>query len=98
MPQLGSSVRTRLHKAFENEFLQIFGGCTVIRNIKGFYAGGDGKTDEDTVNLVNADTPFDFDQKFEALSEYSDQLRLTAMEASGEEAVLVVVHGIYHSL
>ena len=98
LPQLGSSVYTRLLKAFETEFLQTFGGCTVIKNIKGFYAGRDGKTDEDLINLVYADTPFDFDPNFEALSEYADELRLAALEASGEEAVLVVVHEICHSV
>ncbi len=52
----------RLRRAFEQEFLATFGGCTVIRNIKGLYLGSDGKADFDKINLVYADTLFDFDK------------------------------------
>jgi hypothetical protein len=88
----------RLQKAFEQEFLQTFGGCTVIENIKGLYLSLNGKTDEDKINLVYADTPFDFEKNFTALSKYTDELREAALEATEEESVLIVVHGIYHSI
>ena len=32
------------------------------------------KYDEDRINLIYADTPFDFDENFEAISKYTDQL------------------------
>jgi hypothetical protein len=88
----------RLQKAFEQEFLETFGGCTVIENIKGLYLSSDEKTDEDKINLVYADTPFDFDENFKALSKYTDQLREAALEATEEESILIVVHEIYHSI
>ena len=88
----------RLQKAFENEFLQTFGGATVIKNIKGLYLSETGKTDTDKINLVYADTPFDFDANFKALSKYTDELRKAALEASEEESILVVVHQIYRSV
>jgi PII-like signaling protein len=88
----------RLHKAFEQEFLNTFGGCTVIKGIKGLYLGSGHKTDSDRINLIYADTPFDFDKNFEALSKYTDELRKAAKAASDEESVLVVVHKIYHSV
>ena len=85
-------------RAFENEFLETFGGCTVIQGIKGLYCGADGATDHDKISLVYADTPFDFDENFEALSVYTDELRRAALEASEEESILVVVQELYHSL
>jgi hypothetical protein len=91
-------VYRRLQKAFEQEFLQTFGGATVIKNIKGLYLSESGKTDSDKINLVYADTPFDFDKHFKALSKYTDELRKSALEASEEESILVVVHQIYHSI
>jgi hypothetical protein len=87
-----------MQRAFESELLHTFGGCTVIKGIKGLYKGADGKTDKDRINLVYADTPFDFDEHFDQLSKYTDELRQAALEASDEESVLIVVHSIYHSL
>lgn len=70
----------------------------MIKNIKGLYIGADGKTDFDRVNLVYADTPFDFDKHFKEITKYSDEVRAAALEASNEESVLIVVHEIYRSL
>lgn len=88
----------KLQKAFEHEFLYTFGGCTVITDIRGLYLASNNEADFDRIDLVYADTPFDFDKNFKALSKYTDQLRAVALEATGEESVLVVVHGIYHSV
>lgn len=98
LPQSPSPVYERLRKAFENEFLQTFGGCTVIRDIKGLCLSAGGTTDTDKVCLVYADTPFDFKENFTALSEYTDELRDAALEASEEESILIVVNEIYHSI
>ena len=98
LPNRPAPVYKRLRKAFENEFLQTFGGCTVINDIQGSYLSADGKTDKDKIDLIYADTPFDFEKNFKALSKYTDELRETALGASGEESILIVVHEIYHSL
>jgi hypothetical protein len=98
LPERGRSDYERLRGAFEQEFLTTFGGCTVIKGIKGLYLDSNGKEDRDRNSLVYADTPFDFDENFEALAEYTDQLREAALEASEEESILIVVHEIYHSL
>jgi hypothetical protein len=87
-----------LQSAFENEFLHTFGGCTVIKNIKGLYLGSDDEVDSEPVSLVYSDTPFDFEKHFDAISHYTDELREAALEASDEESVLVVVQQIYHSI
>ena len=88
----------RLQCAFEDEFLHTFGGCTVIRNIRGLYLTSNNKPDFDRINLVYADTPFDFVKNFNALSRYTDQLKDAALAATNEESILIVVHEIYHSL
>ncbi len=98
LPERGNSSYARLHRAFEHEFLHIFGGCTVIKNNKGLYLGSDGKEDFDRINLIYTDTPFDFDENFESISDYTDQLRQAALEVTEEESILIVVHGIYHSV
>jgi hypothetical protein len=98
LPDKPKPAYRRLQKAFENEFLQTFGGATVIKNIKGLYLSADGKTDTDKINLIYADTPFDFDKNFKALSKYTDDLREAALEASEEESILIIVHEIYHSI
>lgn len=97
LPERKKPVYRRLLKAFQNEFLQTFGGCTVIKDIKGLYLSSNDEPDADKINLVYADTPFDFEKNFEALSEYADALKKAALEASEEESILIVVHKIYHS-
>lgn len=98
LPERKKAVYRRLLKAFQREFLQTFGGCTIIKDIKGLYLSENGKTDSDKINLVYADTPFDFEKNFKTLSRYTDELREAALEASEEESILIVVHKIYHSV
>ena len=98
LPDRERSDYKRMQRAFEQEFLHTFGGCTVIKRIKGMYLDSAGGTDFDKINLIYADTPFDFDESFEALSEYTDELRAAALAGSEEEAILIVVHEIYHSI
>ena len=98
LPERKTPVYRRLQKAFQQEFLQTFGGCTVIENIKGLYLSSSEKIDSDKINLVYADTPFDFEKNFKALSKYTDELKKAALEASKEESILIVVHKIYHSV
>jgi len=88
----------RLHKAIEDEFLHTFGGCTVIKDTKGLYKGTDKRVDADRISLITADAPFDLQKNFAALSKYTDALRDAALEATGEESILIIVHEIYHSL
>lgn len=97
LPDKPKPVYRRLQKAVENEFLQTFGGATVIKNIKGLYLSESNEADSDKINLVYADAPFDFDKNFESLSKYTDELRESALAASEEELILVAVHEIYRS-
>lgn len=98
LPERRKANYRRLQRAVEQEFLMTFGGCTVIKDIKGLYLDSSGKPDFDRMNLVYADTPFDFDKNFNAISKYCDDLREVAREATEEESILVVVHGVYRSV
>ena len=70
----------------------------MIKEIKGLYLTTGEQTTNDRIALIYADTPFDFEKNFKALSKYTDELRKAALEASGEESILIVVHEIYHSV
>lgn len=84
--------------AFQREFLDTFGGCTVIRDLRGFYLSADGEREKDKIVLLYADTPFDFQQHRSEVTKYADALRETAREATEEESILIVVQEIYHSV
>src|SRR5689334_15603062 len=43
--------------AIEREFINTFGGCTVIRGAKGLYLSHSGDVDADDIDLIYADTP-----------------------------------------
>ena len=98
LPDNSKKVYKNALKAFEREFLETFGGCTVINDIKGFYLSDEGKTDTDKIVLIYTDTPFEFRKNRAALSKYTDALREIAFLATDEESILIVVHEIYHSV
>jgi hypothetical protein len=62
------------------------------------YSSSDNQTEVEPVSLVYSDTPFDFDEHFDEIASYTDELRSAALEISEEEAILIVVHELYHSL
>src|SRR6185503_20874659 len=71
IPERETSDYALLENVFEQEFLHTFGGCTVIRNIKGMYLGSDKRTEVEPVSLVDSATPFDFDEHFDENAEYT---------------------------
>jgi hypothetical protein len=98
LPDAPKKSYKRLRRAFEREFLETFGGCTVIKNIKGLYLSADGETETDKIVLLYADTPFEFRKNRAAISKYADELRDAAFRATDEESILIVVHEIFHSV
>ncbi len=98
LPEAGSSAYARLERAFQTEFLETFGGCTVIKGARGLYLDSSGERDIDKISLIYTDTPFDFDGHFDEIAAYADQLRDALLTASEEESILIAVHAIYHSL
>jgi hypothetical protein len=98
LPDVPKKIYQRARRAFEREFLETFGGCTVIKNIKGLYMSADGSGETDKIVLIYADTPFEFRKNRAAISKYTDELREVAFRATNEESILIVVHEIYHSV
>ena len=98
LPDKREKTYVKLREAFEKEFLETFGGCTVIKEIKGLYLSDEGKTDEDKILLLYADTPFEFRRNRAALGKYTDELKEVAYKVTNEESILIVVHEIYHSI
>ncbi|MGI8641915.1 MAG: hypothetical protein ACR2MG_18455 [Pyrinomonadaceae bacterium] len=98
LPDLPKSVYQRLLKTFAEEFTSAFGGCTIIRGLDGNYLSKFGRIISDRINLIYTDTPVDFQENFSSISNYTDKLRKAAFEALEEEAVLVVVWQVYHSV
>ena len=88
----------RLRTVLEREFLYTFGGCTVVVGIKGKYLSADKTPQTEPVDLLYADTPFDFDEDFQALSEYADDLKRVILQTTSEESILIVVQQIFHSV
>ena len=98
LPDNQKRVYKKLRAAVEQEFLETFGGCTVIKDIKGLYLSDENKADADKIVLVYADTPFEFRRNRAALGKYADELKDVAFQTTSEESILIVVHEIYHSV
>ena len=97
LPDLPRAVYQDLLRALTQEFTYTFGGCTTARGLEGNYLSRLGRRTRDRINLVYTDTPFAFEENFDRLSRYADELRGAAFEALEEEAVLVVVFKVYHA-
>jgi hypothetical protein len=98
LPNLPRAEYTELLDSLDREFTYAFGGCTIIRSLAGSYLSRQGQILKDRINLVITDTPLIFTQDFDHISRYADHLRQAAFVALDEEAVLVVVYPIYHSV
>ena len=98
LPDLPKTVYQELLQIFTAEFTMAFGGCTIVRGLDGNYLSKFGQIIPDRINLIYTDTPFDFQENFSAISNYTDELRKAAFEALEEEAILVVAWQVYHSI
>ena len=98
LPDLPKSVYQELLNILAEEFSSAFGGCTIIRGLGGNYLSKYGQIISDRINLIYTDTPFNFQENFSAISDYTDELRKAAFKGLEEEAILVVAWQIYHSI
>lgn len=98
LPDLPTEPYQSLLSALQQELTYSFGGCSVLRDVEGSYLSLDGIQIADRINIVYADAPFQFDENFDVLSKYADELREAAFEALDEEAVLVVTMKVYHAV
>jgi hypothetical protein len=97
LPDLPKLVYQDLLASLDQEFTYAFGGCTVIRGLAGSYLSRLGLKVQDRVNLLYTDAPFAFDENFQSVSRYADQLQAAILAALEEEAVLVVAWKVYQA-
>lgn len=97
LPDLIVPSYQNLLNTLDQEFTFTFGGCTILRGLDGSYLSQQGVQIRDRINLIYTDTPFAFEENYDRISRYTDELRNAAIEALNEEAVLVVVSKIHHS-
>jgi hypothetical protein len=98
LPDLPKQAYQDLLNAFDQEFTYTFGGCTIIRGLDGSYLSDAGLKLQDRIPLIYTDTPYGFNENFEIISKYADKLRQAVFKALEEEAILVVVYKVYHSI
>jgi hypothetical protein len=97
LPDLPISRYEELLQTFDRELTYAFGGCTIIGGLDGSYLSRGGVKIRDRINLLYTDTPFTLENNVDRLTRYADRLRVAALEALDEEAVLVVVLAVYHA-
>ena len=97
LPDLPKQAYQNLLEALEQEFTYTFGGATIFRGLDGSYLSHAGLPIRDRVNLIYTDTPFSFEENFDRILRYTDELRKAAFNALEEEAILVVVLKVYHT-
>ncbi|MEK6299591.1 MAG: hypothetical protein AABO41_02625 [Acidobacteriota bacterium] len=98
LPDLPPASYRDLLLAFEEEFTYAFGGCTIVHGIHGHYLSKAGAKIHDRINLIYTDLPLALSTNFETVARYADELRHAAEKDLAEEAILVVVTQIYHSV
>src|SRR5438270_5911994 len=91
LPDVPRQAYQNLLAALEQEFSYTFGGCTTVRGLEGNYLSQLGLRIRDRINLVYSDAPFAFEENFDLLSRYADEIRHASVEALEEEAVVVAV-------
>jgi hypothetical protein len=98
LPDLLKPSYRNLLQAFDDEFTYTFGGCTVVRGLDDSYLSNFGEKIQDRINLIYTDTPYSFQENTDLLSNYTDEIKKAAFEALEEEAILVVLLQVYHSV
>ncbi len=98
LPDLPTAAYQKLLEAFDTEFTHSFGGCTINRGLEGSYLSRAGVKTPDRINLIYTDIPVALSTSFEVVAAYAGELKKTAFESLSEEAVLVVVKQVYHTL
>ena len=98
IPDLPSSEYQNLIRVLEAEFTYAFGGSSVLRGLDGSYLSTAGYYMTYRINLIYSDVPVALSTDFVSIATYVRELKRAAMEALWEEAVLVSVEQVYHSV
>jgi hypothetical protein len=96
IPDSPRAAYRELLENLDREFTHTFGGCSVLRGIDGSYLSRKGLLIRDRINLIYTDVPLSNRDNLARFSRYGEALRLATYKALEEEAVLVVMFGVYH--
>ena len=69
-----------------------------MRGLEGSYLSDSGDRIPDRINLIYSDVPLALSTNFGSVARYVGELKRAAMEALSEEAVLISVEQVYHSV
>jgi hypothetical protein len=97
LPDLPTPAYQDLLETFDRELTYAFGGCTIQRGLDGSYLSLRGDIIRDRINLLYTDAPFAFDEDYDTLVTYAQEIRAAAFDALNEEAILITVTRVYHS-
>ena len=98
LPDLPRASYQDLLNELAQEFTYTFGGCTITRGLDGSYLSQTGLQIQDRINLIYTDTPYAFEDNYEIVSVYADNLKSAVNTALEEETVLITVAKIHHSV
>lgn len=98
LPDLPTPAYKILAETLEREFTYTFGGCTINRGLEGSYLSQAGFSVRDPITVIYTDVHQSFDHQLQAVSTYTDKLRQAVAQALEEEAILVAVHRVFHSV
>jgi hypothetical protein len=96
LPRSHEAIYSEVRSAFEQEFIQTFGGYTLITEQKGTYVNANGEVDVDVIDILYVDMPFDLETHRSEVANYAAALKEVVMESTAEESVLIVIHETLH--
>ena len=82
------------------EFTNLYGGCTVIENVGGYYLSKSNETVDDRVSLIYCDLPLNWAKRRDrnqALT-YSASLQSFLLKNLWEESVLIAAYPASHTV
>ena len=98
IPDLSHLEYKNLLLSLEEEFTYAFGGCSIVRGLRGSYLSNRGDRVPDRVNLIYSDLPLALSTRFDAVANYVEKLKLAAIDSLTEEEIMIAVEQVYHAV
>ena len=97
IPDLPDPIYFNLLESLGDELAYAFGGCTVVPAL-GKYRSQSGPILPDKINLLFADTSFDWEKDQDIIEHYASELQDAVSRAlKNEETILVAAYRVVHS-
>jgi hypothetical protein len=98
LPDLPDARYSHLQSTLERELTYAVGGCSLIQGAKGLFHSRSGKIVQDRINLLIVDVNLRIVEDRNEVEAYVDNVQRSVAAALDEEKILIVVHGVWHSL